>query len=84
MRYKRLFLARADQPGVRDHAAEQKQMKPDVWVSSHAGHFNLHTKYKPGDAYDSNRFVDPAGYVQKIEGYEKLYREQLDKDRKAN
>jgi metallo-beta-lactamase class B len=63
---------------------KQKQMKPDVWVSSHAGHFNLHTKYKPGDAYDPNRFVDPAGYVQKVELYEKLYREQLEKDRKAN
>jgi hypothetical protein len=30
------------------------------------------------------RFVDPAGYIQKVELYEKLYREQLDKDRKAN
>jgi metallo-beta-lactamase class B len=62
----------------------QKQLKPDVWVSSHAGHFNMHDKYKPGDSYDPNRFVDPAGYVQKVELYEKRFREQLEKDRKAN
>ena len=64
--------------------AKQKQMKPDVWVSSHSGHFNMHEKYKPGDAYDPNRFVDPAGYVQKIELYEQRFRDQLAKDQKAN
>jgi metallo-beta-lactamase class B len=52
--------------------ARQKQLKPDVWVSSHAGHFNLHQKYKPGDAYDPNRFVDPDGYQAKLAFYEKL------------
>jgi metallo-beta-lactamase class B len=65
--------------------AKQKQMKPDVWVSSHAGHFNLHEKYKPGDAYDPNRFVDPKGYAEKVALYEKRYLEQLQKDKdKAN
>lgn len=33
---------------------KQKQLKPDVWVSSHAGHFNLHQKWKSGDPYDPN------------------------------
>jgi len=59
---------------------KQKQMKPDVWVSSHAGHFNMHDKYKPGDAYDPNRFVDPKGYLAKIELYEKRYLDQLKKE----
>ena len=63
--------------------AKQKQMKPDVWVSSHAGHFNMHDKYKLGDPYDPNRFVDPAGYQAKIEFYEKRFRDQLAKDRAA-
>jgi metallo-beta-lactamase class B len=63
----------------------QKQLKPDVWVSSHAGHFNLHQKYKPGDAYDPKRFVDPEGYQAKIQFYEKLFRGQLQKEQeKAN
>ena len=63
--------------------AKQKQMKPDIWVSSHAGHFDMHDKYKPGDKYDPNRFVDPKGYLAKIELYEKRYQEQLQKDREA-
>ncbi|HWI13379.1 MAG TPA: subclass B3 metallo-beta-lactamase [Burkholderiales bacterium] len=63
--------------------AKQKQMKPDVWVASHAAQFDLHKKYKPGDAYDPNRFVDPAGYQAKIEYYEKLYQTQLAKERAA-
>jgi metallo-beta-lactamase class B len=61
----------------------QKQLKPDVWVSSHAGHFNLHQKYKPGDAYDPMRFVDPDGYQAKIQFYEKLFNGQLKKEREA-
>lgn len=63
--------------------AKQKQMKPDIWVASHAAQFNMHKKYKPGDAYDPNRFVDPEGYVAKIAFYEKLYLDQLQKDRAA-
>lgn len=63
--------------------AKQKQMKPDIWVASHAAQFNMHKKYKPGDAYDPNRFVDPDGYVAKIASYEKLYLNQLQKDRAA-
>lgn len=61
--------------------AKQKQLTPEVWLSSHAGHFNLHEKYKPGDAYDPNRFIDPAGYKEKIAKYEKLFNDQLAKER---
>lgn len=65
--------------------ARQKLMKPDVWVSSHAAQFDMHKKYKTGDAYDPNRFADPAGYVAKIASYEKLFLDQLQQDRgKAN
>src|SRR5262249_13590321 len=32
--------------------AMQATYTPDIWVSSHAGQFNLHKVYKPGDAYD--------------------------------
>lgn len=62
--------------------AKQKQLKPEVWVASHAGQFNLHQKYKPGDPYDPNRFVDPDGYQAKIRFYEKLFRDQLQKEGK--
>jgi metallo-beta-lactamase class B len=62
--------------------AKQKQLKPDVWVSSHAAQFDMHRKYKPGDPYDPNRFVDPKGYQAKVELYEKRYLDALKKDRK--
>ncbi len=61
--------------------AKQKLLTPEVWVSSHAGHFNLHEKYKPGDKYDPNRFADPAGYREKIAKYEKLFNDQLAAER---
>src|SRR5262245_8627846 len=63
--------------------ARQKQLKPEVWVSSHAGHFNLHQKYKPGDPYDPNRFVDPDGYAAKIQFSEKLFTAALQREREA-
>jgi metallo-beta-lactamase class B len=64
--------------------AKQKELKPDVWVASHAAQFNMHQKYRPGDPYDPNRFVDPAGYRAKVELYEKRYLDQLKKDREAS
>lgn len=57
--------------------AAQKQLTPDIWVSSHASHFDLHEKYSPGDPFDPNRFVDPEGYLAKIRNYEDLYLNQL-------
>lgn len=63
--------------------ARQKQMQPDIWVASHAGQFNMHQKYKPGDPYDSNRFVDPNGFGAKIQFYEKLFLAALQREREA-
>jgi metallo-beta-lactamase class B len=71
-------------PGIKEAytstLAKQKQLKPQVWVASHAAQFDMHKKYKPGDAYDPNRFVDPAGYAAKIEMYEKLVQANLQKN----
>ncbi len=61
----------------------QKQMQPDIWLASHAAQFNMHQKYKPGDPYDPNRFVDPNGYGAKIQFYEKLFRAALHKERES-
>ncbi len=60
----------------------QKELRPEVWVSSHAGHFNLHQKYKPGDPYDPKRFVDTDGFLAKIQFYEKLYTAQLQREQR--
>jgi metallo-beta-lactamase class B len=61
----------------------QKQMQPDIWVASHAAQFNMHQKYKAGDPYDPNRFVDPNGFGAKIQFYDKLFRAALTREREA-
>jgi len=74
-------------PGItQDYARtfhDQKEMKIDVWLASHAGQFKLHEKYKPGDPYNPDRFVDPKGFHESVERLEKLYRDQLAEERKA-
>src|SRR6187401_447544 len=49
----------------------QKDMKVDVWLASHASQFRLHDKYKPGDPYNPERFVDPQGYLAAVQRLEK-------------
>lgn len=63
--------------------AKQKELRPDIWVSSHAGHFDMHKKYKPGDPYDPNRFVDLNGYLFKIQFYEKFFQAALQREQEA-
>ena len=58
----------------------QKRLKFDIWVSSHASHFNMHKKIKPGDIYDRKRFVDAQGYRAKIGLYEKRFLDTLQKE----
>ena len=74
-------------PGItQDYARtfhDQKEMKIDVWLASHAGQFKLHEKYRPGDPYNPDRFVDPKGFHESVERLEKLYRDQLAEERKA-
>lgn len=59
----------------------QKDMPIDVWLASHAAQFKLHEKYKPGDPFDPNRFVDPQGFKAAVTELEKKYQEQLARER---
>src|SRR5262249_45340450 len=52
---------------------DQKEMKIDVWLASHAAQFKLHDKYKPGDPYNPERFVDPKGFHEGVLALEKTY-----------
>jgi len=68
-------------PGITQDYANtflaQKDMKIDVWLASHASQFRLHDKYKPGDPYNPERFVDPAGFLASVQKLEKAYLDQL-------
>jgi hypothetical protein len=43
----------------------------------------MHDKYKPGDAYNPERFVDPVGFREAVEKLEKTYQDQLAAERAA-
>ena len=72
-------------PGIEQDYARtfkaQKAMTIDVFLASHASQFSLHSKYKPGDAYDPDRFVDPAGFLAAVTRLEKAYLDQVAKER---
>jgi metallo-beta-lactamase class B len=76
----------ASYPGIaQDYARSfdiQKTVPVDVWVSAHASQYGLHGKFKPGDGYDPERFVDPEGYRAKVSNYEEAYRKQLASEKK--
>jgi metallo-beta-lactamase class B len=72
-------------PGIADDYTRtfiaMKDLNIDVWLASHAGQFNMHEKYKPGDPYDPDRFVDPDGFLKAVQGLESRFAEQLAKER---
>ena len=74
-------------PGIKQDYARtftaQKAMKIDVWLASHAGQFRMHEKYKPGDPYNPDRFVDPNGFLEAVRRLEKAYLAQVAKERAA-
>jgi metallo-beta-lactamase class B len=74
-------------PGIeQDYArtfASQKGMTIDVFLASHASQFGMHEKYKPGDAYNPDRFVDPKGFKDAVARLEKAYLDQVLKERAA-
>ncbi|GGH70938.1 metallo-beta-lactamase class B [Filimonas zeae] len=52
-----------------DYAYTLKSMKAlrfDLWVSSHASQFDMHTKHKPGDAYNPQAFSGRKDYDERL------------------
>ena len=73
-------------PGIAEDFAEtfrrQNARAVDVWVAAHGPQYGLHDKYRPGDPYDPDRFVDPEGFRKLVAHHEKLYEEQLTAERR--
>lgn len=80
----RRFADIATYPNIaKDYANTLNAMKRinfDIWVASHASQFNLHDKYKPGNAYNPMLFADKDVYMQTLLDLEKHYNEKLAKD----
>jgi metallo-beta-lactamase class B len=62
---------------------KQAKLAPDIFLSSHAGQFNLHQVYKPGDPYNPARFGDLAVYRGKVQTAMANYQKQLAEERQA-
>ena len=45
----------------------------DIWLSSHAGQFDLHVKHKPGDGYHPEAFFDRPGYDESVKDLKDAY-----------
>jgi metallo-beta-lactamase class B len=54
-----------------------KDLKFDIWISSHASQFGLHQKRKPGDSYHPEAFIDQQGYDAAVGNLQKAYQEKL-------
>lgn len=69
-------------PGIaKDYAytlAAMKKLSFDIWLSSHASQFNLHSKHQPGDAYNPAAFIDRKGYDETLAGLQKEYDKKLE------
>ncbi|HTB11300.1 MAG TPA: subclass B3 metallo-beta-lactamase [Bryobacteraceae bacterium] len=60
---------------------EQKKLECDIFLSSHASQYRLHDKWKPGQAYNPDTFVDPEGYKAAVNSSETAYQEWLAKEK---
>lgn len=73
-------------PGVAEDFAKtferQKVMQVDVWVAAHGSQYGLHDKYRAGQAYSPETFVDPDGFLAAVKRLEGLYLEQLEAERR--
>jgi metallo-beta-lactamase class B len=60
---------------------EQKKLTCDIFLSSHASQYRLHEKWKPGQAYSPDAFVDPEGYRKAVANAETAYLEWLAREK---
>lgn len=54
-----------------------KKLDFDVWVTSHASQFDLHSKHKPEDAYNPKVFMDKENYFKELKELEGDYLEKI-------
>ena len=60
----------------------QKAMEIDIWVAAHGSQYGLHSKYRPGQPYSPDTFVDPEGFLSEVDRLEGLYLKQLEEEQR--
>lgn len=53
--------------------ASMKSLSFDIWLSSHASQFNMHSKHKPGGPYNPEAFIDRSGYDTALANIQRQY-----------
>jgi metallo-beta-lactamase class B len=80
-----LLIGNKKYPQISDDYArtfrEQKKLECDIFLSSHASQYRLHDKWKQGQAYNPDTFVDPEGYKAAVNSSETAYQEWLAKEK---
>lgn len=73
-------------PGLAEDFAKtfrrQKAIEIDIWVAAHGSQYGLHSKYRPGQSYSPDTFVDPEGFLSEVERLEGLYLKQLEEEQR--
>lgn len=59
----------------------EKQLPCDVFLSSHAGHYGLRHKYRPGMPYSPDTFVNPEGYLRAVNRLEQSFLRHMEEER---
>ena len=63
---------------------KQKKLEVDVWVAAHNSQYNMHEKYRSGQPYNPQTFVDPAGFLRAIENLERRYEDYIAAEQTRN
>nr|WP_063842717.1 LRA19 family subclass B3 metallo-beta-lactamase [uncultured bacterium BLR19]ACH59005.1 LRA-19 [uncultured bacterium BLR19] len=58
-----------------------KKVHFDIWLSSHASQFGMHSKHKPGEAYNPGVFIDRAGYDKAVGDLEDKFSKKKQADK---
>lgn len=57
-----------------------KKLTFDIWVSSHASEFGLHSKHEPDDAYNPAAFIDREGYDAELNALQRVFDERVEQE----
>lgn len=54
-----------------------RKIRFDIFLAAHASQFDMHEKYKTGESYNPDRFVDHELFLKNLGELEKVYEERM-------